>query len=100
MAQTPEGKIKRKISALLKERKVWYYMPANNGYGRHGIPDYVAIINGQFVGIEAKADKTKKPTALQVKCGQEIQEAGGAWFLVYDDDTLAALDTYIRLTRR
>lgn len=99
MAQTPEGKVKAKVSALLREYKLWYFFPANNGYGRHGIPDLIAIVNGRFVGIEVKADKSKKPTALQIKCGEEIVAAGGAWFLIYDDETLAQLEAYIRTYR-
>ena len=99
MAQTPEGRVKKKVADLLKKYRVWYYMPANNGYGKHGIPDFVAILHGQFVGIEVKADRTKKPTALQVRCGEEIKAAGGAWFLVYDDETLASLAAYITITR-
>ena len=99
MAQTPEGRQKAKVRDLLKLHDIWYYMPANNGYGRHGIPDFVAIVKGQFVGIEVKADKSKKPTPLQLRCGEEIKAAGGTWFLVYDDDTLAQLAAYIKIVR-
>ena len=99
MAQTPEGKVKKKVRDLLNRLGIWHYLPANNGYGRHGIPDFVAIVNGQFVGIEVKADRTKKPTALQIRCGEEITAAGGVWFLVYDDGTLATLEAYIKTTR-
>jgi len=97
MAQTPEGKVKKKVSALLKELGIWYYMPVSSGYGRHGIPDYICIVQGKFVGIEVKADKSKKPTALQLKTAEEITAAGGLWFLVYDDTSLLALKSYIKL---
>jgi hypothetical protein len=43
-----------------------------------------------------KADKTKKPTALQVRCGKEIQAAGGRWFLVFDEDSCAELERFIQ----
>ena len=72
---TPEGKVKKKVVTVLKKHGVWYFFPANNGFGKAGIPDLIAIVRGQFLGIEVKADKTKKPTMLQVKCGQEIQNA-------------------------
>jgi hypothetical protein len=94
-ALTPEGKVKRKVVEVLKSHKIWYFFPANNGFGKAGIPDIIAIVKGKFVGIEVKADKTKKPTALQVKCGEEIQSAGGWWFLVYDADTIASLEQAI-----
>lgn len=94
-AMTPEGRVKNKVVAALKKRGVWYFFPAANGMGRAGIPDIIAIVNGVFVGVEVKADKTKKPTQLQARCGQAIQAAGGRWFLVCDADSCAALEQYI-----
>jgi Holliday junction resolvase len=88
---TPEGKIKRKVVQLFKQHGVWYFMPASNGFGKAGIPDFVACINGYFIGVETKADITKKPTKLQIKCGADIKQAGGIWMVVYDDDTLYEL---------
>lgn len=94
---TPEGKIKRKLTDMLKSYKVWYFMPANNGFGKSGIPDVIAVLDGLFIGIECKADKSKKPTALQLKRAQEIQEAGGLWFLVYDDETIKQIERLIQV---
>lgn len=92
---TPEGKVKRKVVELLKKYGVWYFFPASNGYGKAGIPDIIAIAGGEFVGIEVKADRTKKPTALQVKCGKEIEAAGGTWMVVFDEITLSVLEAAI-----
>lgn len=92
---TPEGKVKKKVVELLKANKVWYFFPANNGFGKAGIPDIIAIISGTFVGIEVKADRTKKPTELQVRCGTEIRDAGGEWFLVCDEASLRQVEQYI-----
>jgi Holliday junction resolvase len=84
---TPEGRIKRRLATRLKELGVWYFCPANNGLGTSGIPDFIAIVGGQFIGIECKADPTKQPTELQKKQGERIKTAGGEWYLVrsYDD---------------
>lgn len=87
-ASTPEGKVKEKVKDFLKEARIWYFMPANNGYGTSGIPDFVCIVEGIFVGIECKADATCKPTLLQLARAREIREAGGSWHLIYDDLTL------------
>jgi hypothetical protein len=95
-ALTPEGKIKRMVTDLLKRYDIWYFLPGNNGFGRSGIPDIIAIVHGQFTGIEVKADKTKKPTELQKLCGRQIQAAGGHWFLVYDKHTTAAVEQWIK----
>jgi len=89
---TPEGKIKRKVVEVLKAHSVWYFFPANNGFGKAGIPDIIAIVNGKFMGVEVKADRTKKPSALQKKCGEEIQRAGGWWFLVYDEESIGSME--------
>lgn len=95
MATTPEGKVKRKLDKMLKAEGVWFYSPQAGPFGVAGIPDRVAVVEGQFVGIEAKADKSKKPTALQMKCMRDIEQAGGKCFVVYDDDTITQVRDYI-----
>jgi len=79
---TPESRIKRKVTKALKQVGLWYFFPASGAFGKAGIPDIITIANGQFVGIECKADPSKKPTALQAQTGRKIQKAGGSWFLV------------------
>lgn len=96
MATTPEGKIKSKLDKMMKAEGVWFYSPQAGPFGVAGIPDRVAIVAGQFVGIECKADKTKKPTALQEKCMRDIEQAGGKCFVVHDDETIAVVREYIR----
>lgn len=92
---TPEGKVKKKVTLLLKELGVWYFFPGNNGYGRSGIPDIVACVNGHFVGIECKADPSKQPTALQLKEADGIMKSGGTWILVSDDISLEILENLL-----
>jgi len=93
-AMTPEGKVKRKVVEVLKKHEVWYFFPANNGFGKSGIPDIIAIVDGHFVGIEVKS-ATGKPTELQKICGRQIEEAGGTWLVVSNDVTLEVLDAVI-----
>lgn len=79
---TPEKKVKDAIKKLLNSiPNCWYFMPASNGYGRAGIPDFVGHINGRFFAIEAKA-KGGKPTALQIQEMLSISDANGAVWLV------------------
>jgi Holliday junction resolvase len=100
-ARTPEGKIKDRLTAMLRRNGIWYFFPANNGMGKSGIPDVIAIVSGQFVGIECKADETRKPTKLQLDRAREIVHAGGRWFLVNSEESVAHLEIWIqwRLTR-
>ena len=95
MALTPEGKIKRRLDTMLKRRKVWYFSPQSGPFGKAGIPDRLAVVKGRLLGIEVKANKTRKPTPLQVKCMSDIEKAGGKCFLVYDDETISKVESYI-----
>ena len=72
----PEAQVKAGVRKILDEEKVWYFMPTGAGYGRAGIPDIVACVNGHFLAIECKAGKGKT-TALQEREIQRIQDAGG-----------------------
>jgi len=94
-AMTPEGKVKRKVVEVLKKHEVWYFFPANNGFGKSGIPDIIAIVSGHFVGVEVKS-ATGKPTELQKICGKQIEKAGGTWLVVSDDVTLEVLKAVIK----
>jgi hypothetical protein len=93
---TPESRIKSKLDRMLRQEKVWFYSPQAGAFGRAGIPDRVAIVRGRFVGIECKADITKKPTRLQVDCMAKIEAAGGKCFVVYDEQTIEDVRTFIR----
>lgn len=76
MAATPEKKVKDKVVGILKEEDVYYFFPATHGYGRSGVPDIVACVNGLFLAIECKAG-SNKPTALQVRELESIRRRGG-----------------------
>lgn len=95
MATTPEGKIKTRLDKMFKKHKVWYFSPQSGPFGRAGVPDRLAVVQGRLLGVEAKSDKTKKPTALQIKCMKEIEKAGGKCFLVFDDATISEVEDYI-----
>lgn len=94
-AMTPEGKVKKQVTEVLKKHKVWYFSPANNGFGKSGIPDIIAIVDGHFLGVEVKS-ATGKPTELQKICGKQIEEAGGTWLVVSNDVTLEVLDAVLQ----
>lgn len=76
MAATPEKRVKDKVVGILKDEGAYYFFPATHGYGRSGVPDIVACVNGRFLAIECKAG-TNKPTALQVREIESIRKAGG-----------------------
>lgn len=93
---TPEGKIKKKLDEMLKSKPhVWFFSPQAGPFGSSGIPDRILCVNNKFVGVEAKADGSKKPTPLQRACMKRIEAAGGKCFVVYDDKTIKEVEDYI-----
>jgi Holliday junction resolvase len=78
---TPEKAVKAKVKAVLDSEGVYYFMPPANGFGRSGVPDIVACVNGLFIGIECKANGNK-PTALQIREIEAIRRNNGVAVVV------------------
>lgn len=97
MASTPEAKVKAKIKKILAAHGVYYAMPIGSGFGNSGVPDFLCCVNGNFLGIEAKA-KGNKPTALQYKHINNIKDAGGC-ALVVDESNVENLSEIIKLMK-
>ena len=95
---TPEKKMKILVSKMLNSfgEDVWHFSPANNGFGKSGIPDIIVCAFGCFFGIEVKADETKKATRLQELQGERIQQAGGEWFLVRSKEDINMVEENIK----
>ena len=93
MAMTPEKKVKQKVVALLKKHGAYYFYPVTGGYGSSGVPDIVACVAGQFVGIECKAGKNR-PTKLQEANLDKIAECGGI-ALIINETNVHVLDTML-----
>ncbi len=81
---TPESKVKAKCVDIIKHYKAYYFFPAQNGYGRAGIPDIIVCFKGRFLGVECKAG-FNKPTLLQEKEIAAIHMAGGSAMVVRED---------------
>lgn len=85
MADTPEVKVKKKVVAILKEYRAYYFYPVTGGYGGSGVPDIVGCYRGTFFGIECKAGNNK-PTALQQKNLGNIKAMGGVALVINEDN--------------
>lgn len=81
MAKTPEKVVKDKVVSVLKSEEVYYFFPATHGYGRSGVPDIIACVNGLFLAIECKANGNK-PTALQIREIESIRRNNGVAVIV------------------
>lgn len=86
MAMTPEAKVKKLVTELLDKYGAYWFKPVSNGMGVHGIFDIICCLKGTFLGIECKADSTKKPTPLQTHNAERLTKAGGVAFLAHSDN--------------
>lgn len=81
MAATPEAKVKRRVSQLLKAAKgVYYFMPVQTGYGSPTL-DYLGCSRGRAFAIETKAPG-KVPTTRQKAIIKEMEAAGMKVFVI------------------
>lgn len=86
MAQTPEGKVKAKVSGLLKATPgIYYHMPVPGGFGGTTL-DYIGCHRGRFFAIETKKPGGK-PTDRQKQIISQIEQAGGKTFVIDGDTT-------------
>jgi Holliday junction resolvase len=85
LPMTPEGKVKKKVTSILKQLGAYYFYPVTGGYGKSGVPDIVGCYDGKFFGIECKAGKNK-PTALQEKNLTDIAAAGGIAIIINENN--------------
>lgn len=90
---TPEGKVKKKVSALLKKYNAYYHMPVQAGYGAVAL-DYHVCYYGHYAAIETKAPG-KKPTKLQKNTMEQVEEAGGWVFVIDGDEGLRKLEEWL-----
>jgi len=91
---TPEAKVKKKVYKLLRDHGAYYFSPIMNGYGKSGVPDVIACLDGKFIAIECKAGNNK-PTALQERELSAIAEAGGDAFVI-NENNIPVIELWIR----
>ena len=87
-----ERDVKAQCKRIIRNHGGWYTMPIQTGYGIQGVPDILACVNGQFLGIECKFGYNK-PTALQTRQLRQIAQAGGRAVIIHENnlDVLQAL---------
>ena len=89
MANTPEGKVKKAVRAVLQGYCAYYHMPVQNGMGMPTL-DFVGCDVGRYYAIETKA-KGKKLTPSQEHTAEAMRGAGAKVFVI-DDTTQEALE--------
>ena len=77
-----EKDFENKIKKFLKDNDIFYVKFFANAYTPSGVPDILACHNGNFLGIEVKAEGGKVSELQKVKLN-EIAEAGGGAVVVF-----------------
>ena len=94
MADTPENRVKKKITKKMKALGVRYIKAYPGGmYGSNGTLDSFYCINGYHVGIEAKA-KYNKVTALQQYDINNLLDANG-FAMVINEKNIGIIDEVV-----
>lgn len=79
-----EKNVENHIKDSLAKHDFWYTKIYANEFTKKGIPDILAVINGQMVALEIKRPKGGKPTPIQIKNLQEIADNGGLAIITND----------------
>jgi hypothetical protein len=83
---TPEGKVKQKVSAILKRTsECYYFMPVPGGFGTTTL-DYIGCHRGMFFSIETKKPGGK-PTPRQNQIIGTMHAAKAKVFVIDGDTT-------------
>jgi len=80
-----EKQFETKIKSYLASKGIWYVKYFANAYTKRGIPDILACVKGCFVAIEVKSE-SGRPSPLQVRNIEMIQESGGIATVLYPKD--------------
>ena len=95
--RTPESWEKNDICKYLDMLGCWYTKPTTRGFGKSGVPDIIACVNGKFVGIEVKREG-KQPTRIQELRMHGIESTGGKTFWGTAQKVIAEFETWISTT--
>ena len=86
-----EADIVKAILKYLKTVPKCFFWKEHGGmYGRAGIPDIIACIEGRFFGFEVKTEDGR-PTKLQESTIRKIKNAGGIALVVRSVDEVKAV---------
>lgn len=97
MAQR-ESRRSREIIKALKAEGIWSFKVHGGAMMMSGLPDIVACVDGLFVGLETKLET--KQTEIQKFRQEEIQQAGGFYFIVHTKREALDAVAWVRAHRK
>lgn len=90
MAKTKESKLEEEVSKFMSQRGIWQLARFQAQSNQNGLPDRIYLYKGVLLGFELKTD-TGKPTDLQLKKLDAINENGGIGLIVRDVNTIESV---------
>lgn len=94
MAKTRESKLEEEVAKFMQDNRVWQLARFQAQSSQNGIPDRLYLYKGYLLGLELKTD-IGKPTDLQMKKINAINENGGIGLIIRDVKKVAMLIRYI-----
>ena len=76
-----ESKVQKEVLNYLKKRRV-YHFRFQAQVNLNGLPDILALYKGVFIGLELKRPDGGKPTGLQLKKLEAINDNGGIGVII------------------
>lgn len=84
-----EGDVKKFVKKVLNEcdsdtipkDAVWWFMPAANGFGKAGVPDFIGCFKGNMFAIETKFGRNEL-TEMQIRQLHHLIQAGAKTWIV------------------
>ena len=79
-----ESHVKDATKKQFRAVGAWWVMHVPVGYGKDGVPDFVACINGRVVAVETK-HRTNTASAAQLRELKEVVASGGVGIVVNEE---------------
>lgn len=95
MAQRESG-LSRRIMRALEADGIFCFKVHGGAYMMAGLPDIIACVDGQFVGLETKMPDGKGTTEIQRFIHKKIQAAGGEAHVVHSVDEAKSIISDLR----
>lgn len=94
MAKTKESKLEEEVEKFMMSRGIWQLARYQAQSNQNGLPDRLYLYKGYLLGLELKTDEGK-PTDLQLRKLEEINNNGGIGVIVRDTDIIEAIIAFI-----
>lgn len=94
MSKTKESKLEEKVERLMQRKGIWQLARYQAQSNQNGLPDRLYLYKGYLLGLELKTEEGK-PTELQLKKLEEINNNGGIGLIIRNVETIKKLIEYI-----